>query len=66
MTSLRVTNSRRTLEILLLLAVISVLASLYHVVTVALARGVLGERLARSQRLGGAGAIAGAALVAAG
>ena len=49
-----------------LLAVISVLASLYPVVTVALARIVLGERLALSQRLGGAGAIAGAALVAAG
>ena len=49
-----------------LLAVISVLASLYPVVTVALARVVLGERLALSQRLGGAGAIAGAALVASG
>jgi drug/metabolite transporter (DMT)-like permease len=49
-----------------LLAVVSVLASLYPVVTVALARIVLGERLAISQRLGGAGAIAGAALVAAG
>jgi drug/metabolite transporter (DMT)-like permease len=49
-----------------LLAVVSVLASLYPVVTVALARIVLGERLALSQRLGGAGAIAGAALVAAG
>jgi drug/metabolite transporter (DMT)-like permease len=43
-----------------------VLASLYPVVTVVLARVVLGERLAISQRLGGAGAIAGAALVAAG
>jgi drug/metabolite transporter (DMT)-like permease len=49
-----------------LLAVVSVLASLYPVVTVVLARVVLGERLAISQRLGGAGAIAGAALVAAG
>ena len=49
-----------------LLAVVSVLASLYPVVTVALARIVLGERLALSQRLGGAGAIAGAALVASG
>jgi uncharacterized membrane protein len=49
-----------------LLAVVSVLASLYPVVTVVLARIVLGERLAISQRVGGAGAIAGAALVAAG
>lgn len=49
-----------------LLAVVSVLASLYPVVTVALARLVLGERLAVSQRLGGAGAIAGASLVASG
>ena len=49
-----------------LLAVVSVLASLYPVVTVVLARFVLGERLAPSQRLGGAAAIGGAALVAAG
>ena len=49
-----------------LLAVVSVLASLYPVVTVVLARIVLGERLAISQRVGGAGAIAGATLVAAG
>jgi drug/metabolite transporter (DMT)-like permease len=49
-----------------LLAVVSVLASLYPVVTVVLARLFLGERLAASQRLGGAGAIAGATLVAAG
>ena len=49
-----------------LLAVVSLLASLYPVVTVALARILLGERLALSQRLGGAGAIAGAALVASG
>jgi drug/metabolite transporter (DMT)-like permease len=49
-----------------LLAVVAVLASLYPVVTVVLARIVLGERLAISQRLGGAGAIAGATLVAAG
>lgn len=49
-----------------LVSVVSVLASLYPVVTVALARLVLGERLAAGQRLGAAAALAGAALVTAG
>jgi drug/metabolite transporter (DMT)-like permease len=49
-----------------LLSVVSVLASLYPVVTVVLARALLGERLAASQRAGGAAALAGAALIASG
>jgi drug/metabolite transporter (DMT)-like permease len=47
-------------------SVVSVLASLYPVVAVALAIAVLGERPSGGQALGGAGAVAGAALIAAG
>jgi drug/metabolite transporter (DMT)-like permease len=43
-----------------------VVASLYPVVTVALARVVLGERLAPAQGVGAAGALAGVILIAAG
>jgi drug/metabolite transporter (DMT)-like permease len=46
--------------------IVAVLSALYPVVTVVLARLVLGERLSTSRRVGGALAIAGAALVAAG
>lgn len=46
--------------------IVAVLSALYPVVTVLLARLVLGERLSASQRLGGGVALAGAALVAAG
>lgn len=46
--------------------VVAVLSALYPVVTVLLARIVLGERLSPSRRLGGGVALAGAALVAAG
>jgi drug/metabolite transporter (DMT)-like permease len=46
--------------------VVGVLSALYPVATVLLARLVLGERLSRTRRLGGAAAIAGATLVAAG
>jgi drug/metabolite transporter (DMT)-like permease len=46
--------------------IVAVLSALYPVVTVALARLVLGERLSRGRRAGGAVALAGAALVAAG
>lgn len=49
-----------------LLAVVSVLAALYPVVTVVLARLLLGERLDAVQRAGGTAALAGAALIAAG
>lgn len=48
------------------LSIVSVLAALYPVVTVALAAVVLHERVARSQRLGVIGALAGAALITAG
>jgi drug/metabolite transporter (DMT)-like permease len=48
------------------LSVVSVLAALYPVVTVALAALVLHERVARTQRAGVAGALAGAALITAG
>ena len=46
--------------------IVAVLSSLYPVVTVVLARIVLGERLSAVKRVGGAVALAGAALVAAG
>jgi drug/metabolite transporter (DMT)-like permease len=48
------------------LSVVSVLAALYPVVTVALAAMLLHERIAAMQRVGVAGALAGAALIAAG
>ncbi|MGH3073252.1 MAG: EamA family transporter [Gaiellaceae bacterium] len=48
------------------LSVVAVLSALYPVVTVALAALVLHERVARTQRLGVAGALAGAALITAG
>jgi drug/metabolite transporter (DMT)-like permease len=46
--------------------IVAVLSALYPVVTVALARIVLAERLSLARRTGGAVAIAGAVLVAAG
>ena len=46
--------------------IVAVLSSLYPVVTVVLAWLVLGERLGTSKRVGGAAALAGAALVAVG
>ena len=46
--------------------VVAVLSALYPVVTVALARLVLGEELSVSRRVAGGVAIAGATLVAAG
>jgi drug/metabolite transporter (DMT)-like permease len=49
-----------------LVSVVSVLSSLYPVMTVVLAWLVLGERLQRVQRIGAAVAIAGAALISAG
>jgi drug/metabolite transporter (DMT)-like permease len=49
-----------------LVSLVSVLSSLYPIVTVVLARVVFGERPARSQQLGVALALAGAALIAAG
>lgn len=48
------------------LSVVSILSALYPVVTVALAALVLHERVARTQRAGVVGALAGAALIAAG
>jgi drug/metabolite transporter (DMT)-like permease len=47
-------------------SVVSVLVSLYPLVVVALAHLILGERIARSQQLGAAAALAGAALVSTG
>ena len=49
-----------------ILSVVAVLAALYPVVTVALAAIVLHERISAVQRLGVAGALAGAALITAG
>lgn len=46
--------------------IVAVLSALYPVVTVVLARFVLGERLSATRRVGGVVALAGAALVAAG
>jgi drug/metabolite transporter (DMT)-like permease len=48
-----------------LLAIVSVLGSLYPVVTVVLAHALLGERLTRTQRLGVAVALGGVAAIAA-
>ena len=48
------------------LSVVAVLSSLYPVVTVALAAVLLHERIAPPQRLGVAGALAGAAMITAG
>jgi drug/metabolite transporter (DMT)-like permease len=48
------------------LSVVAVLSALYPIVTVALAAIVLHERIAPSQRVGVAGALAGAALITAG
>jgi drug/metabolite transporter (DMT)-like permease len=49
-----------------LLSVVAVAASLYPLATVLLARGLLGERVRRSQEVGIAAAVAGIALIAAG
>ena len=46
--------------------VVAVLSALYPVVTVVLARFVLGERLSAARRIGGGVTLAGAALVAVG
>jgi len=46
--------------------IVAVLSALYPVVTIVLARLVLGEKLSTTKRWGGAGALAGAAVVAAG
>jgi drug/metabolite transporter (DMT)-like permease len=48
------------------LGIVAVLSSLYPVTTVVLAWALLGERLGAGRRAGGALALAGAALVAAG
>ncbi|HEV2773530.1 MAG TPA: DMT family transporter, partial [Thermoleophilaceae bacterium] len=49
-----------------LVSLVGVLASLYPVVTIALARVVIGERVGRSQQVGAATALAGVVLIAAG
>jgi drug/metabolite transporter (DMT)-like permease len=46
--------------------VVAVLASLYPVTTIMLARVLLGERIARAQQLGVASALAGVGLITAG
>jgi drug/metabolite transporter (DMT)-like permease len=49
-----------------LISVVAVLASLYPVVTVVLARLVLGERISAPQRVGAGAALAGAAMITGG
>ncbi|HEX8067009.1 MAG TPA: DMT family transporter [Thermoleophilaceae bacterium] len=49
-----------------LVSIVSVLGSLYPVMTIVLARLVLGERLRAAQRTGAVGALAGVALISAG
>lgn len=49
-----------------LVSVVAVLGSLYPVVTVLMARGLLGERLGRAQSIGVTGALAGVVMIAAG
>ena len=49
-----------------LVSIVSVLAALYPVATVVLARVVLHERLSAPQRVGAGSALAGAALITAG
>src|SRR5207248_140250 len=49
-----------------LLSLVAVLSSLYPVVTILLARGLLGERVRRAQEVGIVAALAGVALIAGG
>jgi drug/metabolite transporter (DMT)-like permease len=49
-----------------LVSIVSVLASLYPVVTVLLARAVIAERVARTQELGVVMTVAGVAMISAG
>jgi drug/metabolite transporter (DMT)-like permease len=48
------------------LSIVSVVGSLYPVMTLILARAVLGERIRRVQQIGVAAALAGVAMIAAG